>query len=607
MTKIIFLHVALFTAFSCMGQTAIQTDTLTKILQSHPAKDSNRVTPLLQLADAIIYTDPVGAMRYADEALDISEKEKWAKGIALSLRQKGNVYYVLSDNTAAMDSYIRALKVSQPLGIRRLDASLFNNLANIYSDLKQYDKALGNYREYLAASRELRSTKDETIALVNMGTVYTDMGDQEKALDAYRQALAIAEKDHNTNFIPIILNNIGVSYNKHGDSRQALSYLGQSIALSDKYGNKDSKAGSLNEIGKIYLTGGDLAHAKEYALQSLVTAKDLGSAEWQYNAWQTLYNVYERRHQYDSALLAYKNFVLFRDSVSNDEKRSALTRKELQFDFERKEASIRAENEKAAALADAEIRRQALVKWAAVIGALILLLAAFSGFMLYKKRRDADERRKEADLKARVSDTEMKVLRLQMNPHFIFNSLNSVSDYISRHETATANHFLIKFARMMRMVLENSEKSEITLASDLEVLELYMQLESMRLKNNFSYEIRVEPGIDKELTLVPPLMLQPFVENSIWHGIRGKTDGGRIQILIGRQDGMIHCIVQDNGVGRDQASRITNAGKRSMGLKITRDRIDIINQTKGANAGVDIIDLPEGTRVELTLPLEVND
>ncbi|HLX65654.1 MAG TPA: histidine kinase, partial [Puia sp.] len=379
-----------------------------------------------------------------------------------------------------------------------------------------------------------------------------------------------------------------------------------SIALANRSGNNDAKASSLEEIGKVYLARGDYTNTEKYALQSLAIARQLQSAEWQSSAWESLYTVYDKRHEYAKALDAFKNYILFRDSVSNAEKQSAMSKKEMQFDFERKEAATKADNDKKAAIAQAEINRQGLIRKGMVVGVVVLLLVGLSSFVLYKRRRDAEERRKEADLRARVSDTEMKVLRLQMNPHFIFNSLNSVSDYISRNETTTANYFLSKFAKMMRQVLEHSEKSEITLAEDLQVVETYIQLELLRLRNDLHYEIVIDKDIDPDATMVPPLIIQPFVENSIWHGFSGKAFSGKISIRITREDGMIYYIVEDNGIGRKEAGKYTPAGKRSMGLRITRDRIDIINQTKGTRAGVEIFDLSEGTRVELKLPLELN-
>jgi sensor histidine kinase YesM len=159
---------------------------------------------------------------------------------------------------------------------------------------------------------------------------------------------------------------------------------------------------------------------------------------------------------------------------------------------------------------------------------------------------------------------------------------------------------------MMRQVLENSEKREITLAEDLQVVETYIQLESLRLRNEVNYEICIDPAIDPDVTLVPPLIIQPFVENSIWHGLPGKTCPGKISIRIIREDGMIHYIVEDNGIGRRAAGKQIASGKKSMGMRITLDRIDIINQTRRVKAGVEIFDLPEGTRVEVRLPLELN-
>lgn len=604
MAKLLLLAALLVQIVVCAGQPTAPVDSFLRIVRQHPARDSVRVTALVKLADATVYTDPVTAMRYADDALSISEELHWVKGLAISWRQKGNAYYYFSDDLNAMDCYIKALNIGSPLGNRQLDASLDNNLANIYSDEKHFDKALEYYQKFLNVARELGWKKQEVIALVNMATVYTELGDQKKALATNFAALWICQEPY---YLPIIFNNMGVAYNKDGKSDSALGYFQKSIVSAERSGNNDAKASSLEEIGKVYLARGDLANTEKYALKSLAIARQLQSAEWQSSAWESLYSVYEKRQEYAKALDAYKQYIVFRDSVSNGEKQSAMSKKEMQFDFERKEAATKADNDKKAAIAQAEINRQDLIRKGMASGVVVILLAGLSSFVLYKRRRDAEERRKEADLRAKVSDTEMKVLRLQMNPHFIFNSLNSVSDYISRNETSTANYFLSKFAKMMRQVLEHSEKSEITLAEDLRVVETYIQLEMLRLRNDLQYEIVIDKDIDPDATMVPPLIIQPFVENSIWHGLSGKAFSGKISIRITREDGMIYYIVEDNGIGRKEAGKYTPAGKRSMGLRITRDRIDIINQTKGTSAGVEIFDLSEGTRVELKLPLELND
>ena len=280
----------------------------------------------------------------------------------------------------------------------------------------------------------------------------------------------------------------------------------------------------------------------------------------------------------------------------------------MRYTFEKKEDSLQASHDKKALLAKAEINRQSTIKNAIGWGSLILLIAALISFIFYKKRRDAKQMQQEAEFKTEVADTQMKALRAQMNPHFIFNSLNSISDYIAKNNVQEADKYLSKFAKLMRMILENSEQKEVLLTDDLKALELYMQLEALRMNNKFSYEIKVDEDINKENILVPPLILQPFVENSIWHGIAKKEGQGKILIHIKKEGAdMINCIVEDDGIGRKQSVNIKMAvpqqEKSSLGVKITQSRIDILNKIKNSKAAVELSDLAQGLRVEVKLPL----
>src|SRR6185295_6580718 len=142
-------------------------------------------------------------------------------------------------------------------------------------------------------------------------------------------------------------------------------------------------------------------------------------------------------------------------------------------------------------------------------------------------------------------EVEMKALRAQMNPHFIFNSLHSINKYVMENDRENASAYLSKFSNLMRLILENSREHEVALAEDLHALELYIQLESLRFKNKFKYLIETDPAIDKENTLIPPLLLQPFVENAIIHGIQNK-ESGLIRISVKKENNMIKCAVEDN-------------------------------------------------------------
>ena len=599
MIKILFAVGLVASSAVCFAQEDARIDSLRNMLKIQSGNDTARVSTMLNLADAIIFGHPDEAMKYADEGLRLSQSLQWQKGLALAWRQKGVVYYVSSDNLNAMDCFQRALEIGEKLDIKSFEASVLNNIANIYSDLGQFDKAIDYYNRLLEISKELNITKQQVIAFINLGTVYTEKKDFPKAFEYYNEGLALARKNGNQSYAASILTNMGITYDNQGDPQSALKYLRESLDLAREVSNKYTEAAALNSLAGIYLKQGKYDEAKHYSLQSLDISQQIKALEWQAESWQNLSAIYETNQEFDQALNSYKNYVALRDSVMNEQKKSELTKKEMQYKFEKKEA-----------LNQAEISRQRLAKNSAMGGAVLLLMAGIMIFIFYKRRRDAEGQKKEAEFKALVSDTEMKALRAQMNPHFIFNSLNSISDYIAKHDNASADYYLTKFSKVMRRILEHSEQKEVSLSDELETLELYMQLESMRLNGKFSFEFHIAEDIDPEATLVPPLILQPFVENSIWHGISKKEGAGKIQISITKQGNMIHCIVEDNGIGRKRSEDIRRGGgpqhTKSLGMKITNARIDILNKIKRTNAGIELSDLEEGLKVQVKLPLELN-
>ena len=260
----------------------------------------------------------------------------------------------------------------------------------------------------------------------------------------------------------------------------------------------------------------------------------------------------------------------------NEEKKAEIARKEMQFTSEKQEA-----------LAASEMGRQRAITYAIGGVALTVLGAVILGWRLYKRQRDSDERKKLAEFEALVADTEMKALRAQMNPHFIFNALTAIGNSIAANDFATAGDYLNCFAKLVRLILENSEYKEISLATDLEVFEMYIQLEAMRLKGKISYEIDLAADIDPENTLVPPLLLQPLIENSIWHGLVPKEGPGCIWIRIRQEQGSLCYTVEDNGVGRATAtSSDAVSSKRSMGIALTQARVAIAGNGQPSDGGI---------------------
>ncbi len=213
----------------------------------------------------------------------------------------------------------------------------------------------------------------------------------------------------------------------------------------------------------------------------------------------------------------------------------------------------------------------------------------------------------------KIAETEMTALRAQMNPHFIFNCLNSIKLYTLENDSETASGYLTMFSQLIRLVLENSRSEKITLEKELETLRLYIELEAMRFKDKVRYSIHVAPGIDRQYTELPPLLIQPYVENAIWHGLMHKKEGGTITVDITQPaEHLLQVVITDDGVGRELAAVYKSKSatrQKSFGLKMTSERIDMINQVYGIQATVQVDDIRDernnaaGTKVIIKIPV----
>jgi len=559
------------------------------------------------------------ALDFQQQSLQIFESNKYNPGIAGDLNSIGVIYLTVADYPRALDCYFRALRIFEQSGDKGNIAMVSSNIGLIYNHLSDYGKALKYHFDALKIYQESGNKNGEQQTLGNIGNAFDDLNEPGKALYYYKRGLQIAEEVGFKMGIANSLSNMGTVYNNMNDYPNALLHLQKAIQIYKKSGNESGLASAFNQIGKTYRVAPQMAgigkkedgyqKAISYFNQSLQSAIKTGILDIQGESWEQLSETYEVKKDFTQSLYAYKKYIIIRDSIFNDKRKQDIARLEIQNEFNKKEALLKIENDKKQALAAITINRHRVFRNATAWGAGILLLASVLIFIFYKRKRDAQQQQKEAEFRVQVAETEIKALRSQMNPHFIFNSLNSISDYISKNNIKAADEYLVKFAKIMRLILENSEKKEVRLSDDLYALELYMQLESLRMNHKFTYEIKVNDNIDLENTLVPPLLLQPFVENSIWHGIARKQGAGKILIRIEKENEMVKCIIEDDGIGRTMSEVLKeetgNPDKKSLGMKITRSRIDIINKIKKTKAGVELSDLTEGTKVELKLPLEL--
>lgn len=245
------------------------------------------------------------------------------------------------------------------------------------------------------------------------------------------------------------------------------------------------------------------------------------------------------------------------------------------------------------------------------ITAVALLFSGGVFFIFYYRLHTIRKREQEKNFyNNRMLEYELRALKAQMNPHFIFNAVASIQNFIMSSDAKSANKYLVKFSKLIRGVLDNSHSNLIPLEKELESLQLYVDIENLRLANRIAFHIIIESGVEQGL-MIPPLLIQPFVENAIWHGLLPKETGCELAVRLSTRDGKLIVAIEDNGVGRKQAAvnRVKNAKKSSLGIEVTRNRILAMEKIYNMDLNVDIIDKtdtnkePAGTTVIITLPL----
>ncbi len=234
-------------------------------------------------------------------------------------------------------------------------------------------------------------------------------------------------------------------------------------------------------------------------------------------------------------------------------------------------------------------------------------------FMLALTVRDRQMVIEKTQLQQQATISELKALRTQMNPHFIFNCLNAIKSYTLNHDTEGADFYLTKFSKLIRQVLENSRSEKITLQNELETLTLYLDMEKLRAGDKLEYEIHLPDDLEMDFIEIPPMLIQPYVENAIWHGLMHKETGGKIIVDCRQKDDKyLFVTILDNGIGRDGAAAFkskTATRHKSFGMKITSERMDIIKQLYNIETKITIEDLKDtsglgiGTKVTLEIPL----
>ena len=370
-----------------------------------------------------------------------------------------------------------------------------------------------------------------------------------------------------------------------------------------------------------------------YSKQLLSYAEKNGARQYLMDGYQLLWHFYHRQHLFPQAYQYHMKYSAIKDAIETDNYRSKL------LAWEAINTLTEAEKKYTSRLKNEEEKNDARIalmnKEKQTNGYIFIIVIAtgilFSGFIIrgisLRRRRDQLQilmmeknaqlekgkiEQEVSDLQLQKSELKMEALRAQMNPHFIFNSLNAINRFILQNNKVQASAYLTKFSRLVRLILQNSLSAFISLESELDSLKLYLELEQLRFDYHFDFAINVDKELDTMSIKLPPLIIQPYVENAIWHGLMHKEEKGHLRIELYEEANILCCIITDDGIGRKKAAELKSKSAsrhKSMGMQITANRIAMLQQYEKVETQIVINDLalPDGTaggtEIILKIPL----
>ena len=540
----------------------------------------------------------------------------------------------------AVFNYKKALNISKQANNTKRIEDCLSSLGDVYSHQGNYPLALEFMNKSLASAEENNNIINISDALVSIGNVYIRLQNYDKAIIYHKKALIETNKANKRN-IGAILHNLGESHKFKKENEKALDFFERSIIEFKKYNNDANVAASFNKIGEIYLKQEKKEEANIYFLRAKkinIRLNDprglcesyLGLAKVNYKAkaynlsLENVYkarelseklelldlqkdiafllsNIYEETGQYKSAFDNHQKFKTLNDSLFNKENIEKITQLEYEYKYKK-------------ALDSASIRELKLNKTVKSVNQdlentqrnLLLGIIVFLGMIVVLGAIIFSLKLRNAQTKTLNVLIEQKLLRSQMTPHFIFNSLSVLQGMILNKEDKKSVFYLSKFSKLLRTILENSRYKTVPLSDELSAIDSYMSLQNLDVNPPFEYKLKVAQEIDKAAIEIPPMLIQPFIENAIEHAFPNKKEDKKISIQLAFKDDELVCTIEDNGIGINFNQQKSRKNKSSLATTITSERLEMLAKEFKTEGSLSVNNKKEfgeqGTLVTLVIP-----
>jgi len=540
-----------------------------------------------------------------EKAKTLAEQVKNTELTIVSLNNIGVAYRRMDLVKPALDFHTKALDIARSVKnpsktISYNIAVSQNSIGNIYLVLEQYELASKQFQKSLVIEKKSGNRLGLAINYQNIGYAYEAQGDLKIALRNYKLSLEYNEQINSNLGRVICYNSIGQVYIKQKKYTDAKAIIEKALEKALLIGDQFYIASSYINLGWTQKEMGELLTSEKNLKAGLEIAKQYNLNLSIVEADKHLSELYNKTGDYQSAFNHYRESIVIEKTINNDRNLRYVNDVIIQYENEAKNKEIKAlanENQ----IVKSKLERNKKIFWYSMLALAIIIGILVA---LYRNRQLKQEKQ--------ILTLEQDMLRSQMNPHFIFNSLNSIKLYIINNEKENAVYYLNKFSKLIRKILVASSEKESSLEDELDTMKLYMNIENIRFSNEIDFEIIVDNIINTTNIKIPSLVLQPFLENAVWHGLSSKKDNKKIILHVYRvKEDFVRISIVDNGIGRKEAEKINRdklLKRKSVGIAITKARLTNFSKSYTNDYNIDIEDLyddnqtPTGTKVIVDIP-----
>ncbi|GAA4277476.1 tetratricopeptide repeat-containing sensor histidine kinase [Aquimarina mytili] len=492
------------------------------------------------------------------------------------------IQYYKQDFENALNLYLKAVEILENAGNPRLLVNAYTNIGSINASLKYYDKAVTYLEKALPLSDFNESIRMQI--LVNLSSIYYEQKLFKKYLETASQAEELAKKYNSKRVLSVIYGNFSNYYSEEGaEYDKAIIYGKKAIELKKELNSLYTIGLTYNNLGHSYLKKEEYRKAITYLDSALPGAKGLLKS-YIYN---NLKDSYTGLNDYKKAMYYADLKDRLKDSITNAQQKEKVAELTEKFESEKKQQQIDildTQNE----LQALTISQQKYLLIVLVAFGLLFLILGYFGFKSYKTKQQLD-----------TILLQQKLRKTQLNPHFLFNALQSIQNFIYQNDKEKSGSYLASYSKLIRLILEKSNENFISVADDKLALESYLNLQQLTHNNSFSFNINVEDNVDEDFDQLPSLITQPFVENAILHGLKDIVDG-KVSISYLKKDADLHVIIKDNGKGFETKKENSKRLHKSMSMGIIKEQIKNLNKTlKGFTGNISVDSSSSGTKVTL--------